>query len=217
MDEETRRKIFEPFFTTKEFGKGTGLGLSMAYGFAQQSGGFMDVRSSSGQGATFEMHLPRATTHAARPSQPVRPVGGDLPGGVETILLAEDEEPVRRLAISVLRQCGYTVLDGGSAREALVLGRQYDGVIDLLVSDVVMPGVTGPEMARLLKATRPDMAVLFMSGYSQDSDTGRIGTMEGFAFLAKPFSPEELSSAVRGVLDEAKAGGAARSALSQGR
>jgi two-component system cell cycle sensor histidine kinase/response regulator CckA len=198
MDAATRSRIFEPFFTTKDQGKGTGLGLATVYTIVQQSGGLIRVSSDPGLGATFSVFLPRC----AAPAQPEPPSGeAAAPGGTETILVAEDEEQVRRMIAGILSGRGYTVLDCGSGREALDRAARHSGRIDLLLTDVLMPGMRGPELAALVQQARPGLPVLYISGHADDEELrGRIQDRTA-DFLAKPFSPDELARKVRALLD----------------
>jgi two-component system cell cycle sensor histidine kinase/response regulator CckA len=198
MDESVRAHIFEPFFTTKEIGKGTGLGLATVYGIVKQSGGFVTVETAPRQGATFRIFFPRVEGLA---DQTVRPTKLSFAaGGSETILLVEDEFAVRRLARRLLRQQGYTVLEAANGQEALRLASQQNGRIDLLLTDVVMPGMSGPELAGHLNREQPSMKVLYMSGYADDA-LGHHGILaEGMAFLQKPFTPHDLARGVREAL-----------------
>ena len=203
MKEETRLHIFEPFFTTKEQGKGTGLGLSMVYGIVRQSGGNVWVYSEEGRGTTFKIYFPRVTAHA----EVFKRISGglDSPRGSETILLVEDAELVRKLARQVLEAAGYRVLEAASAEAAIDICERINGdKIDLLLTDVVMPGMSGNEMSRILLAKQPDMPVLYMSGYTDDAIV-QHGVLEaGINFLQKPFTPGALASKVREVLDAGK-------------
>jgi two-component system, cell cycle sensor histidine kinase and response regulator CckA len=194
MDEATRSRIFEPFFTTKEAGRGTGLGLAMVHGFVAQSGGRIDVQSETGRGTTFTIELPRTTATATAERATVR----DEDPGSETILLVEDEDAVRNLSKRILVGNGYVVLDAPDGARALWLAREYRANIDILVTDVVMPGMTGPEVADALASERPGMRILLMSGYSELPLEDA-----GVAFLQKPFRPRELARKVREVLDRA--------------
>jgi len=198
MDEATKARIFEPFFTTKEIGKGTGLGLATVYGVVKQSGGFIWVESSPGVGTTFEIYLPQVAGKGTNQETEEKP--SMIPGGSETILVAEDEAGVRELACQFLRVKGYTVLEAEGGIEALVVSRSHPGPIHLLLSDMVMPKMSGGELAVQLKAARPDMCVAFMSGYSEFS-RGDIGKEFPEApVLQKPFSPASLVEIVRQAL-----------------
>jgi len=184
IDSQTRARLFEPFYTTKGPGKGTGLGLATVYGIVKQAGGQVRVESEPGHGALFEVLLPRSTTsHATRPpdAEPVAP-----PRGRGTILLVEDDESVRDFVGFVLRQQGYQVLDAEHGPRALEIARGYEGEIDLMISDVVMPHMDGFAVADALRRSRPSLRVLHISGYPGDGVTGDA------AFLAKPFSRETL-------------------------
>jgi two-component system cell cycle sensor histidine kinase/response regulator CckA len=198
MDAATRARIFEPFFTTKEQGKGTGLGLSTVFGIVTQSGGNIRVDSAPGQGTRFEVCLPRVDRQTQAPLASVAPA---TLRGSETILLVEDEDALRAVARSILERSGYQVLEARNAGEALLLCEQHAAAIHLLVSDVVMPKMSGPELAKRLAVTRPAMKVLCMSGYTDDSIV-RHGVLQGdLAFLQKPITPETLTRKVREVLD----------------
>jgi len=198
MDEATKAHIFEPFFTTKEVGKGTGLGLATVYGIVKQSGGFIWVESVPGKGTTFEIYLPQAAgTATAENSEENSPV---TPAGSETVLVVEDEGGVRELACQFLRVKGYRVLEAGGGLEALAVSRSHPGAIHLLLSDVVMPRMSGGELAVQLLATRPDLRVAFMSGYSEFS-RGDLGKeFPDAPMLQKPFSPTSLVDIVRQAL-----------------
>jgi two-component system cell cycle sensor histidine kinase/response regulator CckA len=198
MDPQTRSRIFEPFFTTKAPGKGTGLGLSTVYGIVKQSGGSIEVYSEPGRGTSFKVYLPRALA-AEKPAAPhVRP---SPLGGSEIVLLVEDEEAVRRLARLVLEKSGYAVLEAGSAEDAQSIVASHAGAIDLLLTDSVMPGMSGPDLARTLRSERPELRVLFMSGYTDDAIVRHGLLTASEAFLQKPFTPEGLARKVREVLD----------------
>ncbi|HEV7589505.1 MAG TPA: CHASE3 domain-containing protein [Longimicrobium sp.] len=195
MDAQTQARVFEPFFTTKELGKGTGLGLSTTYGIVQQSGGNVLVYSEPGVGTTFKVYLPEV--------EPVRSeerFDTDAPTGTETILLVEDEPGVRKLLTKVLSQSGYRVLTAGAPAAAIEVAHAFSGFIDLLVTDVVMPGGRGTELARTLQSLRPGMKVLCMSGYTSEA-ISRHGIAEaGIAFLQKPCAPDELLRTVWDLL-----------------
>jgi len=196
MDEETRARVFEPFFTTKE--KGTGLGLPTVFGIVRQSGGAVEVQSHPGQGTCFNVWLPRLLS--ATLEQRVALQTGPTPDGAETILVVEDERAVRNLARRVLTTAGYTVLLAESAQEALKTLHGHSGRVDLVLTDVVMPGTKGTDFARDLARTHQSLRVLFMSGYSAPLSTEQPEW--GVRFISKPFAAEELVRKVREVLDE---------------
>jgi two-component system cell cycle sensor histidine kinase/response regulator CckA len=203
MDPTTRTRAFEPFFTTKEKGKGTGLGLSMVYGVVKQSGGYIDIVSEPGAGATFNIYLPKAEVTPAR-QYPGSERKASL-DGAETILLAEDELSLRTLTRQQLEICGYRVLEAENASEALDVSQKHAGQIDLLLTDVVMPGLSGRALAEELARQRPQIRVVFMSGYTGQT-VGEHGVLaEGSLFLAKPFTSEALARKVRDALDLAVA------------
>ncbi|HEX8393269.1 MAG TPA: PAS domain S-box protein [Longimicrobium sp.] len=200
MDAQTVERIFEPFFTTKEAGRGTGLGLATVYGIVKQSGGYVWADSIPGRATTFRVYLPfteMPQTVAEAPQPPLPPRRG-----AETVLLAEDEPAVRMLIGAVLGDAGYTVLSAANGAEALSVAAAHPGPIHLLVSDVVMPEMGGPELARLLRAARPGTRVLFLSGYTEDAVRQRLP--EG-GFVQKPVDPDELARRVRETLDESEA------------
>jgi len=202
MDAETRAHIFEPFFTTKEEGKGTGLGLSTVYGIVKQTGGIIEVESQVGEGSTFKIYFPAAAEEpaAAREARPATAVAPHARGS-ETILLVEDEEMVRVLATRILSSHGYLVLEAEDGEEALEVCRRHEGPIGLLITDVVMPGMNGRELADQLAAINPDAAVLFVSGYTGGALVEHGALRDGTNFLQKPFSPQHLVEKVREVLD----------------
>jgi signal transduction histidine kinase/ActR/RegA family two-component response regulator len=201
MDEATRLRVFEPFFTTKEPDKGTGLGLATVYGIVRQSGGAIEVESVAGQGTTFRLFLPCADPAERLEPPPPAPVG-EADTGDETILLLEDETGVREMAERQLTVRGYRVLAVAKCAEALELAEQHDGPIDLLLVDVVLPQMSGPEVAARLGTLRPAAKVLYVSGYT-DEALGEHGVLApGIAFLAKPFTSAQLGRKVREVLDD---------------
>ncbi len=201
MDAETQAHIFEPFFTTKAQGKGTGLGLATVYGIVKQSGGFIWVYSELGRGTSFKIYLPRV-------DQPVERLGGtratpEAPRGTETILLAEDEQDVREVAREFLESGGYTVIEARDGAEALKSVEKHDGAIDLLVTDMVMPGMTGEELSARVLRCRPDIRVLYMSGYSERAAADSTRGDSSVRLLSKPFSRWALLRAVHEILKEA--------------
>jgi PAS domain S-box-containing protein len=198
MDEETRSQMFEPFFTTKPRGKGTGLGLATVFGIVEQSGGHIFVYSEPGQGTSVKVYLPRVDDVAL-------PTGTaadeDALAGTEVVLLVEDEPAVRSFARDVLRTRGYTVVEAADGEEALKLVADWEGPLDVLVTDLVMPGMSGRELAERVSENFPELRVLFISGYTEDA-IFRFGALApGQAFLQKPFTPRILAREVRGVLD----------------
>jgi len=199
MDRETQQRVFDPFFTTKPRGKGSGLGLATVHGIVRQSGGDVTVESAPGAGATFRIYLPCVTAAldpVGAPAAVTAPAAGS-----ETVLLAEDEELVRVLARKVLEQAGYRVLVAAGGAEALALAERHDGPIHLLLTDVVMPEMSGRELMRRLIERRPGVRVLYMSGYA-DEAIARHGVLDpGTAFMQKPFTPGVLAHRVRDVLD----------------
>ncbi len=199
MDEATQARLFEPFFTTKGPGRGTGLGLATVHGIVQQAGGHIAVESAPGRGTTFRIYLPRV--EAVGPTRKSQQGAHLRPGGRETILLVEDESAVRALVRAVLQDGGYQVLEARDGREALQMVEQYPGPIHLLVSDVVMPELGGRELADRLAGLRPDLKILYLSGYTDDAVL-RHGVREAEAvLLQKPFTPDALALTVREVLD----------------
>jgi nitrogen-specific signal transduction histidine kinase len=199
MDEATKARLFEPFFTTKEMGKGTGLGLATVYGIVKQSGGHVAVYSEPGHGSTFKVYLPcteEKPTAASLPS--LRPAAA--PKGKGTVLLVEDEDMVRTLSRQILQEQGYTVLEARHGKEAMQLSERDMDSVRLTVTDVVMPEMDGRDLAKRLLHRRPDMKVLYVSGYT-DNAVIRNGLLEpGAAFLEKPFTPERLAHKVHEVL-----------------
>jgi two-component system cell cycle sensor histidine kinase/response regulator CckA len=198
MDSETQAHIFEPFFTTKQPGKGTGLGLSTVYGIVKQAGGYVRTYSEPGRGTTLRIYLPRVRGEEVIPSQTETPV---IRGGSETILLVEDNASLRQLAREMLEGFGYAVLDSGRPSEAVRVAERHNGPIALLVTDVVMPEVDGRVLAKTLARTRPDMKVLFTSGYSNHATVERVELEAGCPLLEKPFARDTLAKRVRDLLD----------------
>ena len=203
MDDATRSRVFEPFFTTKPPGKGTGLGLSMVYGIVKQTGGYIQLETAPGRGTTFTIHLPVSSTAPAEPIPARRPRGRVR--GSETVLVAEDEAGVRAPVRRILVAHGYRVLEAQDGPSALDLAQHHDGRIDLLLTDVVMPGMNGGELARQLRRVRTGVRVVFMSGYSTEAVATHGVLSPGAAFLQKPFSVEELVGRLRDVLDRDEA------------
>jgi two-component system, cell cycle sensor histidine kinase and response regulator CckA len=202
MDSETRSRIFEPFFTTKPLGKGTGLGLSTVYGIVKQSQGHMWVYSEPGQGATFKVYLPLHGEGVEPP--PVAPPARVVPRGWETILAVEDEESLLNLVAEILRDAGYNVIPAHGPKEAQrVLLEHRDG-IHLLLTDVVMPGMSGRALADQVTRERPGIRVLYMSGYTDNAIVHHGVLDAGVTFLQKPFTPDALIKKVREVLDAAE-------------
>jgi CheY-like chemotaxis protein len=201
MDEATLRSAFEPFFTTKGAGKGTGLGLSMVYGIVKQSGGYVWIDSETGRGTRVRVYLPisRITDEGEEDDDTPAPL--PQARGRGTVLLVEDEETVRRFAERVLSRGGYTVLAAAEGAEAMALSRQHPGIIHVLVTDLVMPRMSGSDLASRLMAERPGIRVLFISGYDRDEARTR-GPMEaGTDFIEKPFSPEALLERIHRLLE----------------
>jgi CheY-like chemotaxis protein len=199
MDPETRARVFEPFFTTKPAGQGTGLGLATVYGIVKQSGGSIWVDSAPGRGTTFRIYLPRWEEAPGAAGTATRPASS--PGGSEAVLLVEDDAAVRGIAREILERAGYRVLEADGPERALELAAEEPGVIHLLLTDVVMPRISGPELARRLIAGRPGLKVLYTSGYEEGivGEQGAPGPRAGF--VRKPFTPEQLRQKVREALE----------------
>jgi CheY-like chemotaxis protein/two-component sensor histidine kinase len=198
MDAATQARIFEPFFTTKGPDKGTGLGLSVVHGIVKQSGGRVEVYSELGLGTTFKIYLPMAEDEAPA-SRLITPKRSR--SGKETILLVEDEAGVRSLARLILEKQGYKVLDAKNGEEAVILSRNFAGIIDIMVTDTVMPKMSGPQLAQHLTASRPKMKVLYLSGYTDDAVVHHGIIDPDTPFLQKPFTADGLTNKVRELLD----------------
>ena len=199
IDEETRAHIFEPFFTTKEIGKGTGLGLSTVYGIVTQSQGHIEVRSELDRGTVFEVYLPAVEDEIDRTTIAAAPIRS--PRGSETILVVEDDDLVRGVTDAILVMNGYTVLQANSGDEALRVCKAHTGPIDLVMTDVVMPGLNGRQTAEQLLRLRPQLKLLFTSGYADDAIV-RHGVLEpGTEFIQKPFAVDALAHRIRKILD----------------
>jgi CheY-like chemotaxis protein len=203
MDAEAAARAFEPFFTTKEVGKGTGLGLSMVYGFVKQSGGHVQLRSTPGQGTAVDIYLPRLVREVAEEPEPAAIFAPETKGN-ETILVCEDDAEVRAYTVDVLSELGYRVLEAGDGPSTLQLLDRHEERIDLLFTDVVLPGgMTGAVLAERARTARPDLKILFTTGYARDAivHDGRLDP--GVELVTKPFSQADLATRVRSVLDKA--------------
>jgi CheY-like chemotaxis protein len=200
MTEAVRDRIFEPFFTTKELGRGAGLGLATVHGIVEQSGGHIEVRSEPGAGSTFAVYLPRVQGVAEESPATLR-APPERFSGTETVLLVEDDDGVRKYVREALHQAHYTVLDARNGGEALLILEQHCGPVHLLLTDVILPRMTGIQLAARLRAIQPAIRVVFMSGYAEDRilDQGGLDVRE--ALIAKPIRSQELLRAVRAVLD----------------
>jgi CheY-like chemotaxis protein len=203
MTPEVSSRIFEPFFTTKRQGKGTGLGLATVYGIVTRSGGAITVESQPGWGSSFRIFLPRATSASVTWEPPVQT---DYSNGSETILLTEDEDSARELTMRMLEAAGYTVLTANSGSTALSILERYGKPLHLLLTDVVMPGMSGPELASSAKLMHPNLPILFVSGYTDDAVFSDGVSRGASHFLSKPYTLTELASKVRQVLDTATGG-----------
>jgi PAS domain S-box-containing protein len=201
MHDNTKAHLFEPFFTTKEPGKGTGMGLPTVYGIVKQSNGYIWVHSELGRGTTVKIYLPRVKLEPLEEAIERDKVHAESPRGAETVLLVEDEENVRNLILRILEDCGYRVLESSDPQEAMEIARKHQGAIPLLITDVVMPGMSGSELAEGMKSVRPDIQVLYISGYTDEAIAQRVVIKPGIAFLQKPFTRNALTRKVREVLD----------------
>jgi CheY-like chemotaxis protein len=197
MNQETLGHLFEPFFTTKEVGKGTGLGLSTIHGIVEQSGGCVEAASELGRGTSFKIYMPRVVSAQADSG---KPEAVPTIGGQETVLVVEDQAVVRRYAAAALKAYGYQVIEAENAAEALLVCERESGRIDLILTDVVMPGLSGREMADGLKQHRPGIKVLFMSGYTDDTVVHQGALENGTEFIQKPFTPDQLAIKVQEML-----------------
>jgi len=201
MDEETRSRVFEPFFTTKGPGKGTGLGLATVYGIVKQSGGDIQLVSEPGAGTTFTIYLPRVPEAVTEVDETISTVAA-MPRGDETVLLVEDEPEVRDLAREILEGSGYTVLQACDAQDAMLMAERHSGPIHLLLTDVIMPKQSGRALVERLRPLRPEMQVLYMSGYTNEAIV-RHGVLDpDTLFIQKPFTPLGLGQKVRAALDQ---------------
>ena len=202
MDAATQARVFEPFFTTKEKGKGTGLGLSTVYGVVKQSGGYIDIQSEIGVGTTFRIYLPRVEA-AVETTASAAPAGGakDSQQGAETILVVEDEEALRKLARNILAAYGYTVLEAEDGADALEISKRFRGTIHLMLTDVIMPGLNGPGLAQQMIQERPELKVVYMSGYTGQVFNKDAVLNPGSIFVQKPFTREALAKKIREALD----------------
>ena len=200
MDKETLKKVFEPFFTTKERGHGTGLGLATVYGIVEQNSGFIDVYSEPKKGTTFRIYLPR---HEGKADDTRPETETEIPKGQgETVLLVEDDVSILNLAGKILEGLGYAVLPAETSDAAIRLAKQHAGEIHLLITDVIMPGINGRDLAQQLLSSRPALKFLFMSGYTADIIAHRGVLDDGVQFLQKPFSTKDMATKVREVLDK---------------
>jgi len=201
MDRAVQEHVFEPFYTTKELGKGTGLGLATVYGIVKQSGGYVWVYSEPGRGATFKIYLPRTEGSGVGAHHPAEKPDSPRSTGSETVLLVEDDRAVRQFARVVLGRAGYRVLEAENARQAEAIVRHRAGPINVLVSDLIMPGLSGPSLFARLSTERPGMKVLYISGYTDDAFIHQSGLPADVPFLQKPFTTDGLLCKVREVID----------------
>jgi CheY-like chemotaxis protein len=206
MDAETRERVFEPFFTTKVVGKGTGLGLAIVFGIVSRGGGYVHVDSAKGRGTTFRLFFPRVNDPIESGVRREGPPSSEPGTGSETILVVEDDAGVRGLCVSALTDAGYKVLEASSGAAAVTRFDKHKDSVQLVLTDVVMPGWSGPELAARLRRVRPDIPVLFMSGYAPDT-VEAVEAIPVEDLLKKPFKPTELLGRVRAKLDEATASG----------
>jgi CheY-like chemotaxis protein len=198
MGEEILANIFEPFFTTKEIGKGTGLGLATVYGIVKQNSGYIEVDSEPGQGTSFKIYLPRQELKEAANEQLRKPA--KIPTGIETVLLVEDEKSLLKFTRMLLEELGYTVLSSDSPIAAIQIAKECNKKIHLLITDVVMPEMSGRDLCMQVQTSQPNLKCLFMSGYTADVIAHHGVLDEGVQFLQKPFSREALATKIRDVL-----------------
>ena len=198
MDEPTKARIFEPFFTTNQLGKGTGLGLASVYGIVKQSGGYIWVYSEINRGTTFKLYFPRVQGEVESGRTP--PTTADSGRGDETILLVEDEHALRDITASILQSAGYRVIDADTPTKAIELAKTHPNPIHLLLTDVIMPHMNGVELSKHLKASRPDLKVIFASGYGGDKLARQLSVAPDAVLLSKPFSKNSLLALVYAVL-----------------
>jgi CheY-like chemotaxis protein len=200
MDKVTQEHIFEPFYSTKEKGKGTGLGLSTVYGIIKQNNGFIWVYSEPGQGSVFKVYFPRIKADAD--SEKIEQQPEDVIGGSETVLLVEDDDGLRKLLQGILNKKGYKVLEAENGEDALRISRTHDGSIDLILTDVVMPKMSGKKVVERLQRLYPHVKVIYMSGYTDDAIVHHGVLEPGINFIEKPFTTEKLARKIREVLDD---------------
>jgi two-component system cell cycle sensor histidine kinase/response regulator CckA len=203
MTAEVQAHVFEPFFTTKRLHEGTGLGLSTVYGIVKQSGGHLAMYSEPGHGTIFKIYLPRVDSPAQAKATDDSSIAFVHRGG-ETILIVEDDDALRIVARRALEQCGYAVLEASDGRKAMQLCAQHEGTLDLVVTDMVMPEMSGAELAERIAMSFPDVKLLLMSGYTRDEAARRGIASERYSFLEKPFTPMKLAARVRELLDGAR-------------
>jgi two-component system cell cycle sensor histidine kinase/response regulator CckA len=201
MTAETKALIFDPFFSTKEKDKGTGLGLATVYGIVNQSGGFIEVDSALGRGSAFRIYFPQALSE---PQKEASTEAASLARGSETILLVEDDSSFRKMTVNLLRDAGYQVIEAENGSDGIQKAQEFDGRIHLVLTDIIMPKMRGPQAAKYLALLRPDIKVLFMSGYTDGDIEKSDGGQEDPAFIQKPFSRAALTLKIREILESQK-------------